>query len=345
MERISLFNPEGSDLLTDRLIIGGNPTNLFNLNSTKYTWAKDLYKLMRFNQWFPDKVDMSDDITDYSNLSDYERNVFDNIISFLSFLDSLQFNNLPHIADYITAPEIKAALSAQAMQETIHSESYQYILESVVEPANRDAVLEKWRTNPDLAERNTYIADIYNAFWDTADSSSFADVLIANYLLEGLYFYNGFNFFYALAFNKKMRGTSEEIRLIARDEASHKVLFSYIIRGIREENPTFFSTERIVNLVVNAVKQEIKWTNSIMPTNLLGINPTNTSKYTKFLANQLMVDIGLPIIYTQENEAVNPYKHLEAFANLNQDSIKGNFFEATVTSYSQSSALKGWDLI
>ena len=344
MERIPLFNPTGSDLLTDRKIIGGNPTNLFNLNSSKYTWAVGLYKLMRFNQWFPDKVDMSQDITDYKQLSDYERNVFDNIISFLSFLDSLQFNNLPHIADYITAPEIKAALQAQAMQETIHSESYQYILESVVAPDSRDSVLEMWRTNEDLKTRNTFIADIYNQFWDSSNKSSFANVLFANYLLEGLYFYNGFNFFYSLAFNNKMRGTSEEIRYIHRDENSHRLLFSYIIKGIKEENPSFFDTDACLDMIKTAVEHEISWTNSIIPTNLLGINPTNTSQYSKYLANNLLIDIGLDPIYSS-SEASNPYSHLDSIANLNQGSIKSNFFESTVTNYSQASAIKGWDLI
>ena len=46
---------------------------------------------------------------------------------------------------------------------------------------------------------------------------SFARVLIADYLLEAIYFYNGFNFFYLLASRNKMMGTSDIIKLINRE--------------------------------------------------------------------------------------------------------------------------------
>ena len=39
MQRKLLFNPEGNDELTGRKIIGGETTNIFNLNNVKYTWA------------------------------------------------------------------------------------------------------------------------------------------------------------------------------------------------------------------------------------------------------------------------------------------------------------------
>ena len=54
------------------------------------------------------------------------------LLIFLIFLDSIQTNNIPNISDYITAPEINLILSIQTFQEAIHSQSYQYIIESIL---------------------------------------------------------------------------------------------------------------------------------------------------------------------------------------------------------------------
>lgn len=41
-----IFNPMGNDEVSHRTIIKGNTTGLFQLNATKYTWAKSLYQVM-----------------------------------------------------------------------------------------------------------------------------------------------------------------------------------------------------------------------------------------------------------------------------------------------------------
>ena len=51
-----LFNPNGDDSLENRTIIKGDTTGLFNLNATKYSWAKSMYQLMIGNFWVPEKV-------------------------------------------------------------------------------------------------------------------------------------------------------------------------------------------------------------------------------------------------------------------------------------------------
>jgi ribonucleoside-diphosphate reductase beta chain len=48
-------------------------------------------------------------------------------------------------------------LSIQAYQEAIHSQSYSVILETVVEPQERDDIYYFWRTDKHLLERNEFI--------------------------------------------------------------------------------------------------------------------------------------------------------------------------------------------
>ena len=75
-----LFNPDGKDEIHLRSIIKGETTGLFNLNSTKYSWAKSLYQVMIGNFWVPEKISgLKDDArmsVGYMNINEgYMRNI------------------------------------------------------------------------------------------------------------------------------------------------------------------------------------------------------------------------------------------------------------------------------
>jgi ribonucleoside-diphosphate reductase beta chain len=187
-----IFNPAGNDDVGARTIIKGSTTGLFNLNAVKYPWAKSLYQVMVGNFWLPEKVSgLKDDQRDFSSvLNADEQRAYKGILSFLIFLDSIQTVNLPNFNDYITSPEVNLILSIQAYQEAIHSQSYATILESVVSPEERDEIYYFWRENKILLERNTYIGQIYQDFVDNPTDASFFRGVVANFLLESIYFYN-----------------------------------------------------------------------------------------------------------------------------------------------------------
>ena len=343
MQAKRLFNPAGDDSLETRRIIGGNSTNIFNLNNVRYQWANRMYRNMMANFWIPEKTDLSSDLEPYKHLTIEERQAYDGILSFLIFLDSIQTNNLSNINDYITAPEINLLLAIQQYQEAIHSQSYQYIVESIIPADRRNSIYDKWRSDKVLFERNKYIAQIYQDFLDQPSKEQFARTMIANYLLEGLYFYNGFNFFYNLASRHLMLGTSEIIRYINRDELTHCVLFELMVREIRELDADFFSAAEVESMFRSAVAQEIAWTSHIIGDGILGISEETTELYTKWLANERWNKLGFDgKLY--EGYDKNPYQHLEKLADTEGDgSVKSNFFESTVSAYNQSSVLDGWD--
>ncbi|MGL5622473.1 ribonucleotide-diphosphate reductase subunit beta, partial [Cetobacterium sp.] len=282
MDRKKLFNPLGNDSLSERKIIKGDSTNIFNLNNVKYGWANQLYRSMMGNFWIPEKIDLTQDKNDYENLTDEEAAAYDGILSFLIFLDSIQTNNIPNVSDYITAPEINLILSIQTFQEAIHSQSYQYIIESILPKEIRNSIYDKWREDEVLFKRNKYIAEIYQSFLENPSDENFSRVIVADYLLEAIYFYNGFNFFYLLASRNRMMGTSDIIKLINRDELSHIVIFGQLIKEIKNENPGFFSDDMIYEMFRNAVDEEIAWTNHIIGNGILGITEETTEKYTKW---------------------------------------------------------------
>lgn len=334
-----IFNPEGNDDTQLRTIIKWNTTGLFNLNNTKYWRAKSLYTIMIGNFWVPEKVSwLGEDSVCYQNdLSDEERRAYDGILSFLIFLDSIQTVNLPNFSDYITAPEVSLLLAIQTYQEAIHSQSYATILESVVDSNKRDQIYYFWRDNEILLERNKFIGQIYQDFIDNPNDENFFRGLIWNFLLEGLYFYNGFAFFDTLADQQKMRATDRMINYIRRDELTHVTMFTNILHEIKKEFPEMWNEKMIYEMFSDAVQQEIKRSQFILGNKIIGINDKSTEVYTKRLANNRLAMLWLAPLYP-DTVKDNPYKHLERLQDNNME--KWNFFESTITNYTQSSSMK-----
>ncbi len=341
MKKNLIFNPSGDDAVERRRIIKGSITGLFNLNAVKYPWAKPMYQLMIGNFWVPEKIGgLGDDAIMYRELSPAERHAYKGMISFLTFLDSIQTVNLPNFSHYITSSEINLLLSIQSYQEAIHSQSYTTILETVVDAQEREQIYYFWRDDEVLLKRNEYIGNIYQDFQDTPNDTSFFRALVGNFILESLYFYNGFAFFDNLVYSSKMIATGRMINYIRRDELTHVVLFSNIIREIKKEFPEIFNEQTVIAMFHEAVDQEIIWTNHIIGNKLPGITEQTTVSYTRWLANLRLESLGLAPLFPEV--VTNPYKHLEAMADNNSE--KTNFFESTVTNYTQSSSMNGtWD--
>ena len=337
-----IFNPGGDDAVSERTIIKGNTTGLFNLNAVKYNWAKGLYQVMTGNFWLPEKVKgLAEDGVQFKNeLSPAEQRAYKGILSFLIFLDSIQTVNLPSFAEYITAPEVNLLLSIQAYQEAIHSQSYATILESVVDSKEREEIYYFWKTDKHLLERNEFIGGIYQDFVDNPSDKNLFRGFIANFLLESIYFYNGFAFFDTLASQAKMVATDRMINYIRRDELTHVTIFANILREIKTEFPEMYDEKVIIKMTKQAVDQEIKWSKHILGKGIIGMGHDNIEGYTKWLANKRLDMLGIDPIYT--DVVANPYKHLEAMQDNNSE--KGNFFESTVTNYAQSTAMKwSWE--
>ena len=256
MPHKQLFNPNGDIEVNKRRMIGGNTTNLNDFNNMKYPWVSNWYRQAMNNFWIPEEINMNQDVKDYRKaLTPAEKIAYDKILSFLIFLDSLQTANLPNIGEYITANEVNMCLNIQCYQETIHSQAYSYMLDTICSPFERNEILYQWKNDKHLLKRNEFIGNAYNSFLENKRPFNFLKVLIANYVLEGIYFYSGFMFFYNLSRIGKMPGSAQEIRYINRDENTHLWLFRSIILELRKEEPELFTPEK--SIAVNAIEVPI----------------------------------------------------------------------------------------
>lgn len=340
LKRNTLFNPSGDTDLRLRRMIGGNTTNLNDFNNMKYSWISDWYRQAMNNFWIPEEINLSQDFKDYPRLDKAERTAYDKILSFLVFLDSLQSNNLPTVSEYITANEVNLCLHIQAFQECIHSQSYSYMLDTICSPEERNDILYQWKTDEHLLNRNKFIGDCYNEFHEKRDKFSLMKTLIANFILEGIYFYSGFMFFYNLSRNGKMSGSAQEIRYINRDENTHLWLFRSIILELKKEEPDMFTPDKIKvyeDMMREGVRQEIAWGQYVIGNDVQGLNEQMVSDYIRYLGNLRWSGLGFGFLYDDNRKEPENMKWVGQYSNANM--VKTDFFEAKSTAYAKSTAL------
>ncbi|WP_300380367.1 ribonucleotide-diphosphate reductase subunit beta [Clostridium sp.] len=333
-----LFNEFGDTETSKKRIINGNTTNLNDFNNMKYTWVSDWYRQSMNNFWVPEEINLSQDLKDYNKLEPEERVAYDKILSFLIFLDSIQTANLSNINSYITASEVNLCLTIQAFQEAVHSQSYSYMLDTICSPEKRNEILYQWKDDEILLKRNKFIGDLYNNFINEPSQENLVKTVMANYILEGIYFYSGFMFFYNLERNGKMPGSAQEIRYINRDENTHLWLFRNILKELQTEEVGIFTEDMKIdlkNMMKTAVENEIEWGHYVIGDNIQGLNKNLITSYIRYLGNVRMKAIGFEPIY--EGYDFNPAEWVDILSDAN--SVKTDFFEAKSTAYAKSGAL------
>lgn len=337
MQAPPIFDITATD--NDLKIWNGSTTNLMNLDRNPYKWADQLYKQMREKFWIPARIDLSADINCFNQLTNPERRAYNGVLSYLTYLDSVQETMLPQIGQVMSAPAVRHCISGQVYFEGIHNEAYKIMIETIYPETERDSIYYLWESDKILAKRCQLITSYYQAYCNDKTEENYLYALFADYLLEGIYFYNGFALFYTLSSRQLMQGTADIITLINRDELDHVRLFSKLLTEAFKEFP--HSKDKLLEMIDSAVHQEIEWTQHICGDDILGIPPQAPVGYTKYLADLRLRAIGMEPIY---NQVKNPYEHLEKVADTGKDAhVKSNFFESTVSSYNMSTALDGWD--
>jgi ribonucleoside-diphosphate reductase beta chain len=323
-------------------IINGECSNILNWDDVRFSWAYPKYKKMLANFWTPFEINMSQDIKQFPELTKSEQDAFLKIIGLLALLDSIQTDYAGKVADYITDSSLSALMIILAQQEVIHNHSYSYVLSSLVPKQKQDEVFEFWRTEPILAERNEFVVKGYKDFAENPSAEKLLKSIVFDVVLEGLFFYSGFAFFYHLARNQKMVATSTMINYINRDEQIHVDLFVKIFKEILKENPelnTAELSEFVQETIKRAAELEIEWAREVIGSKTEGILLTDVEAYIKFYANVRCNQLGYERPF--EGYRTNPLRWIVAYEQV--DHGKSDFFEQKSRQYTKVQIDNGFD--
>ncbi|HEX5564294.1 MAG TPA: ribonucleotide-diphosphate reductase subunit beta [Sporosarcina sp.] len=340
LTRVKVLNPAHPNKST--AIFGGEASGILNWNDLAHPHFYTLRQRIRSLFWTANEVDMTQDVKQFPSLSQAEQKAFLKIIGLLATLDGPQTVIAMKIADFTTDPSVKSIMATIADQESEHNHSYAYVLSSVTTLDKQMASFEMGRTDEVLMKRNERIVDIYNEFAENPTIETVLKAMVYTTLLEGLFFYSGFAFFYNLARHQKMVGTSTMISYINRDELQHGKAISDIFRAALAENPEYNTeafTEWIYDQFRHSVEQEIIWSRYVLG-EIDGIDLDEMAGYVKYRANKMLRMLGLSEIYPEYTD--NPMKWIRAYVD-NFDDTKTDFFEQTSRQYVKTSDLNGFD--
>lgn len=325
-------------------IINGRNSNILNWDDVRYPWAYPKYKTMLANFWTPFEINMTNDAKQFPQLSAIEQESFLKIIGLLALLDSIQSDYASKVADYLTDSSLNALMIMLAQQEVIHNHSYSYVLSSIVNKNKQDEVFEYWRTNETLRKRNDFITDGYRAFTEEPTVDNLLKSIVYDVILEGLFFYSGFAFFYNLARNRKMVATSTMINYINRDEQIHVGLFEKIYKEILNENPECNTEEHkqfVIQTFRKAAELEIEWGKEVIGNKIDGITMEELSQYIRFMANKRCNQLGYGRTPFPDIPNSNPLRWIVAYQEV--DLGKTDFFEQKSRQYTKTTDTNGFD--
>lgn len=332
-----------------RRIINGRETDEFNpfvLHPVKYGFAGDAYRLANRNHWLPEEIGMQKDIEQWksdSALTEDERRVVKVALGYFTTADSIVANNLVlAIYRHITAPECRMYLLRQAFEEAVHTNAYQYIVESL--GLDEEEIFSMYREARAIYDKDAFSTGqhlaVLNPSFATGTLQSdrtFLENLIDFYVVtEGVFFYASFAAMLAFRRRNLLPGTAEQFQYIMRDESMHMNFGIDMINQIKSEQPELWDAEfasRITAKVDQAAHLEEEFAKFMMPRGILGMNADSFGDYTQYVADRRLQAIGLPARFG----AKNPYPWMSEAVDIAKAK---NFFETRVLEYQGGGALQ-----
>ncbi len=306
------------------------------LKPVKYQWAYDLYNQAVANTWFPNEIQLGQDLSDWKKMSDEERHAVTFLMSYFNPNELLVNKALAFgVYPYVNAAECHLYLAKQMWEEANHCMSFEYVLETF--PIDRDKAYEAHVETPSMARKEEFETKFIKRMTeDTLDINTvegkkdFVRNLVAyNIILEGIWFYSGF--MVALSFRQRnlLRNFASLIDWVVRDESLHLKFGINLILTVLEENEELQTEEfaaEIKQMILDAVEMEEAYNRDLLPNGILGLNADYINQYVKYLADRRLEELGFEPHY----KVSNPAKWMSA-ANDTLQLV--NFFEATNTSY------------
>ena len=319
------------------------------LKPVKYQWAMDLYDQAVANTWFPNEIQLVQDLSDWKKMSDEERHALTFLMSYFNPNELLVNKALAFgVYPYVNAAEAHLYLAKQMWEEANHCMSFEYVLETF--PIDREVAYAAHTDIPSMAAKEEFETKFIKRMTEqtldittTEGKKDFVRNLIAyNIILEGIWFYSGF--MVALSFRQRnlMRNFGSLMDWIIRDESLHLKFGINLILTVLEENEDLQTEEfadEIKQMILDAVEMEERYNNDLLPKGILGLNADYVNQYVKYLTDRRLEELGFGAHYNVSN----PAKWMAA-ANDTLELV--NFFESTNTSYevnggNSASTLKG----
>ncbi|NBX37931.1 MAG: ribonucleoside-diphosphate reductase, partial [Flavobacteriia bacterium] len=281
------------------------------------------YKKAEASFWTAEEIDLSQDLTDWGQLSDDERHFIKHVLAFFAASDGIVNENLAeNFLSEVQYTEAKFFYGFQVAIENIHSETYSLLIDTYIKDSKEKATLFNAIDTLDCVKKK---AD-WALRW--IEKGSFAERLVAFAAVEGIFFSGSFCSIFWLKKRGLMPGLCFSNELISRDEGLH-CDFACLLYSNHLVNK--LPKEKVEEIIRDAVEIEKEFITDALPVKLIGMNSDLMSQYIEFVADRLLVELGNERIYN----VTCPFDFMEMISIQG----KSNFFERRVGEYQKANVL------
>lgn len=356
--KTSVF-PKEKNEIGDHMFFG-KPVNVARYDQQTHEIFERLTEKQLSFFWRPEEIDVSKDRIDYQNLPEHEKHIFISNLKYQTLLDSIQGRS-PNEAflPFVSLPELEVFVTTWTSFEALHSRSYTHIIRNIVQDPS--VVFDDIIENENILKRAESIAyyyddlinygNMYRMLGEGIHNINGNEVTISLYelkkklflclvcvnVLEAIRFYCSFACSFAFAERELMEGNAKIIKFIARDEAVHLSATQHMINILRngKDDPelgliTYELEEEAVDIFRKAAEQEMDWCDYLFKDgSMIGLNKEILIQYIKYITNNRMKVIGLPILYPDVTS--NPIPWINTW--LTSDNVQVAPQEVEISSY------------
>ena len=341
-----------SRLIDDEILL--RPSGRLALFPIMFPKAWDFYKKAQGCTWTAEEITFSKDLAHWEGLHPDIQRVVKTVLGFFSGADRIVNINLAeNMMRRIDIPEVQCFYAFQNHIENVHNETYSLMIDNLIrDPAEKKMLFNacdtmpgisklydwarKWihRTKEDEMNDNPVLHEYQTAdapdevIEDLAEIWVFCKTLVANACIEGIAFSGAFAIIFFLKERGILPGLTFSNELISRDEGMHRDFACYMYSLIRHKPPV----DQVLEIVLEAVSAKQELIAGCME-RLPGMNREDMFRYIEYVADSLLVQLGLP----RHFNVANPFDFMEKI------SFNGitNFFERRVGEYGVSGFEEG----
>lgn len=310
----------------NNLLFLGDELALQRYDKIKYPKFFDLWRKQEEFHWMPEEISLTKDRSDYESLSETERFVFNSNLRWQTMTDSMLSRSIHQVSQYVTNPELEICMGTWARFENVHSYSYTWILQNITkEPAKFfDSILE----DAEIVNRANKIKESYDNLLGNPKNlkQSIFDAILSTQITEGLSFYISFACSLFFGYKGKMKGNSDIISLIQRDENLHQSITQNILKYWRENKEEGFqevvknNEQKVYDAYGLAVEHEKQWAEYLFSHGpLLGLNAEVLKGYIEWLANNRLQSLGYKKIFDAKNNPISGW--LDGFMDSSKTQV------------------------
>jgi len=295
----------------------------FVLLPIKYNDIWEMYKKAMASFWTAEEIDLYQDLDDWKKLSDDEKHYIKHILAFFSASDGIVNENLClRFYNDVQIPEARCFYGFQIAMENIHAETYGLLIDTYIKDTKEKDYLFKAAENiPCIKKKADWAMKWING------NDDFATRLVAFAAIEGIFFSGSFCSIFWLKKRGLMPGLTFSNELISRDEGLHTDFACLLFKHLKNKP----EDSVIYDLINGAVQYEQEFITEALPVSLIGMNSNMMKEYIEFVADRLLMELGLNPLYNSQN----PFDWMELISLQG----KTNFFEKRVSEYQKAGVM------